>query len=614
MAYDNNATYSDGNLQTVVNATLGDENKSTNKFYLVTASVFLLAIVCLVGLVTNISLLATILWKRRMLCTLHYALPFNLLLANLVFCILWAPAEIIQVLLTYNYGSCSATLLFYTGCLFIHCIVLLLVTIVFIALYQICYQVSDNKHCMDCISIAGLITSWLGGALVALAHGLLRDDAEPMMFRFTELVVTILAIIGLLLLTLIVIIILRKNQLEDLRNENVKLGQRDSNPCSVSESRSVTKSEPEEKETKTSQLCLNLGLSGKSKTAAAECTVATRGISFAKGSNQKVNQDNVSEISEDDDSFDTKMRLQFRALASRRHTIGNVGENPFHQPSLFGNRGGPAKANNYQYVRKWSVDVIALQDQLENPKRHGGSLPFQELAKLPEKEIEPLIPENIILNRKTKTEAIIEENANQNKDTLSNHEDENPESPDEDPKMLNSKPKEKKPNTKSTTFSDVTTEKDTNDIVVESVTAPLPTIVVNGNNSENLTNSCEQQTDQEINKQNCKTLSRYIKVIKYILCLALVYSFWLLPFIIYVLFIQKTDHYLKILLMALASIQVIIHPFLLYHIERKIKQTFCKLRLRVTHWRFVCYCNTCTVHRQRSDSIKNNREEGSTDV
>ena len=75
---------------------------------------------------------------------------------------------------------------------------------------------------------------------------------------------------------------------------------------------------------------------------------------------------------EDDDSFDMKMRLrmQKKAGAGRRHTVANIGL----QSSPLGGPGGSSDATsrrpNYGYVRKWSVDITALQNQLENPKIH----------------------------------------------------------------------------------------------------------------------------------------------------------------------------------------------------------------------------------------------------
>ena len=66
-----------------------------------------------------------------------------------------------------------------------------------------------------------------------------------------------------------------------------------------------------------------------------------------------------------------KMKLQ-KSLSGRRHTVANIG---LGESSFGGRRGSmetPKSASSgphtYNYVRKWSVDIVALQDQLENPK------------------------------------------------------------------------------------------------------------------------------------------------------------------------------------------------------------------------------------------------------
>lgn len=54
-------------------------------------------------------------------------------------------------------------------------------------------------------------------------------------------------------------------------------------------------------------------------------------------------------------------------LGRRRHTIGQIGTTGLETLE---------KAKQYNYVRKFSVDIQALQAQLENPKRHASGLPF----------------------------------------------------------------------------------------------------------------------------------------------------------------------------------------------------------------------------------------------
>lgn len=85
----------------------------------------------------------------------------------------------------------------------------------------------------------------------------------------------------------------------------------------------------------------------------------------------------------EEDTFDMKMRLKFQKKprsSERRHTVANIG-----LPDLSSQRrrslengkgkGASSPASDYQYVRKWSVDITALANQLENPKLHTSSYP-----------------------------------------------------------------------------------------------------------------------------------------------------------------------------------------------------------------------------------------------
>ena len=108
------------------------------------------------------------------------------------------------------------------------------------------------------------------------------------------------------------------------------------------------------------------------------------------------------ELEEDEDTFDMKMRLKFQKKSrssGRRHTVANIA-----LPSLSGRlrrgslsdtgltaaagvsptgSGSGATTPEYHYVRKWSVDITALANQLENPKAavagRSGSYQFAEL-------------------------------------------------------------------------------------------------------------------------------------------------------------------------------------------------------------------------------------------
>ena len=89
-----------------------------------------------------------------------------------------------------------------------------------------------------------------------------------------------------------------------------------------------------------------------------------------------------SRMSEEEDH--QKNNFQGNKKSCRRHTVANIGL-PFNhsirsklelsaKDGYF--LGSGKRANEYKYVRKWSVDVSALANQLENPKTHAGSFPI----------------------------------------------------------------------------------------------------------------------------------------------------------------------------------------------------------------------------------------------
>jgi len=110
-----------------------------------------------------------------------------------------------------------------------------------------------------------------------------------------------------------------------------------------------------------------------------------------------------------------KMRLRFQKKSrsnSRRHTVANIGLPDISSlRSVFDNCGGNQKKSgssassvqrtpdNYHYVRKWSVDITALANQLENPKAHTGSYPILRERSVTENLLSPEFNSGKITNR-----------------------------------------------------------------------------------------------------------------------------------------------------------------------------------------------------------------------
>ena len=113
----------------------------------------------------------------------------------------------------------------------------------------------------------------------------------------------------------------------------------------------------------------------------------------------------------DDDDFDQKMKLRLqKSLSGRRHTVANISlglTSSLNKTSSQDSVNRSPSPFNYQYVRKWSVDIQALQDQLENPKGLLGANPFGLGGSFKREKHEP---SNQSIEEKPEHEDIEEEN------------------------------------------------------------------------------------------------------------------------------------------------------------------------------------------------------------
>lgn len=88
-----------------------------------------------------------------------------------------------------------------------------------------------------------------------------------------------------------------------------------------------------------------------------------------------------------EDDFDEKMRGKMQKKSNRRHTVANIGDVGDELQQRRGSLEAAAPKPEYDYMRKWSVDIEALQQQLANPRLFGGSLPVHSLGVLHETDL-----------------------------------------------------------------------------------------------------------------------------------------------------------------------------------------------------------------------------------
>ena len=258
----------------------------------------------------------------------------------------------------------------------------------------------------------------------------------------------------------------------------------------------------------------------------------------------------------DDDMFDMKMRMRAQKTSSgRRHTVANIGLGD----SLFGlgRRRGSLEDNrpkvNYNYVRKWSVDITALQNQLENPKMQN-TLPFGDLTALKDRN----------LNTSLKM-------AGEHSESIAEHEEEDEET-------------EQKPKDHQVAFADETDNDDVHPEPAESdplkaSTEPPPIVVLNGSSPRNHNNRVDfaatstQDNGAEDNNDDAladeATIARYQREMwrsKQCIIFQIVTLLLLLPYTILTLLQPMMDPHLNRNLAAIAMATVTIlscvHPLL----------------------------------------------------
>ena len=289
---------------------------------------------------------------------------------------------------------------------------------------------------------------------------------------------------------------------------------------------------------------------------------------------------------EDDDTFDMKMRMRHQKSSSgRRHTVANIGLGDSFFG--FGKRRGSLEDSkpkpNYNYIRKWSVDITALQDQLENPKTFTPDFTKDKT----------LFPKSL----KPEKESINEESIAE--DSIAEHEEENEEQPvQEEPK----KKKVKKPDhvqimdqKEETDIDELQEEPEESDPLAESMEAPA--IVVNGNSPQNQANRVDF-ADMDNSGVDADTLQKFHKeVVKTNKCifLQLMTLVCLLPYTILQLLQPlmgpRLNRNLTFICMGLCLIMCSIHPAVLVWMDSRLQQAIKKLRNKLTNWRCVCYCN-----------------------
>jgi len=380
----------------------------------------------LLGLFGNLVLMAATCWQQK---SRHwkYGLHYSIVIANIVLGSMWLPSYMTQIVVNYVGREFPLAMCLVNRMLFHMCFIVVIIGTPFLVVYELCRWSSPSSRSFVDASrkqfvIGGVIAAWSGGLLAATCviadYSYLSDDqtCRPTLswrqlttHSFTSISTSVLSIIS----GVIVLVLLLSAAVQRQRNTSCSKPKK---YCYNNE-QCVNGSDAADERDVEGHL-----LSSQMDREQSDSGVAPPVVLLDASGNKTVDVHEVAanaSSDEDDDLFDMKMRLrmQKKSTGGRRHTVANIGlqGSPFGGPRNSLDMGA-AKGSNYQYVRKWSVDIQALQNQLENPKIHASSSLISQGSKAP--------LQNFGLNANTPLQAISAPQRKSERSTLPNKDNE----------------------------------------------------------------------------------------------------------------------------------------------------------------------------------------------
>ncbi|XP_064609896.1 uncharacterized protein LOC135473892 [Liolophura sinensis] len=301
---------------------------------------------------------------------LRYSLFASVLVANLLFACVWVPMEIYQLLKYYNCGTVLADVKFTCHSLYLLLLTVNVFSILLISVKNLtCVIYRDRKIFHQRLLFLLLVGNWVLSFLTAVTYGvvsvcreygshgvLLHLMMNTPSFQFKVILLTFHSLIMLFVLAVLLTTKIPTVNTDDIASEESDT-QGELSACLPTIQEPV---EPHQVESMS-----------RASTPSPRPNRQHAGIT--QGGNN-----GESETTPSASKRRSSLQVNLANLLNRRrHTIcqiGNTGTNTDPQ----------AKALQYNYVRKFSVDVMALQAQLENPKVHGGNFPFSSEQNLGE--------------------------------------------------------------------------------------------------------------------------------------------------------------------------------------------------------------------------------------
>lgn len=368
------------------------------------------------GIMGTLSSMALLLSTRckSSVRSMEFGLPYGLATADLLLCLAWVPLELFRLGLNHIKVAFPPFLCYLNVLLFYFCLSVIVFIIIFIAFHRLLTYLSIQTVART-YAIIGLVTS-TGLATVLTALALLKyghtvdysicaqialNDGEATHIYLPIVLVNgiYVLVIGAVCACLVGIVVKQKQKLNPKPSPVVKTIRKKSKPKKISENAKVKELSDRELSDKSQEnesshcsvrfmepSCSKEKSSNSSKTASKESFFSRPFLGFTRDCKKADKSADDSDL--DDDEFDQKMKKLQKSASGRRHTVANIGlgESLYgHKKETFGSRSPSPNPTNYQYVRKWSVDIVALQDQLENPKKIYETSSFSEFKRFREK-------------------------------------------------------------------------------------------------------------------------------------------------------------------------------------------------------------------------------------
>ena len=527
------------------------------KKYAVWTSFSLILIFCVAGILVHLGLLLAFKLKQST-HKLYYGLYITLSVVDFAFCILWLVIEGTVIIAGLCHIRLPYQLCYLHGALFSMGSSAIVVSLTFITIHRICVLQKRSNSIIYGTVIAGIIATVVLPLLFTFAftmdYGITipyhtcvynclanshLQTTQSLGIYMTVGVVTLFVLVSVACALLV-------GQLWslgcELRQEKMGLRRRRHSL------QKLTLDSGEFMESNQDSL-----MSHSSHRGVADCNSSSKPkVVFVQEPNHNDEEDDL------DDSFDMQMRQKLaRNTSGRRHTVANIGDNPLRQMrrGSYNELNGGKGNNSYNYIRKWSVDITALQDQLENPKLHGGEFTFPSFLKAKE--------------------------------------DEQPEA-DTSANDLTAEVKESKP----TKPKKKVNMQDSHDAI--QIIPSIPAIVVDGNNTNHDDcNENEDELEHEKQRYRIKSLRKQLRCATDCLFLTLLTVVGFLPYYIILLLSHSPNVYMSVnigrIVASACVFPIILHPLFLSCMEKKIYQAFKKLFYNLQHCKCVCYCNLAST-------------------